>query len=104
VTSNEAMRERLRQRPTFTPDTANLVRIQPVPPEHPEAGAYVGRFAAAIVGLAVTSWLLMLGFGAVHSVWPSVPTVGYWTALGLAVGAQAVAAIVRRPPWKWARS
>ena len=83
--------------------TTGLLRVQPVAPEQPKPSDIVGKFFGALVGLALGAWFLMLGMGTAHTLWPAVPSVGYWQAVTLILGAQTVALSLRRPPWKWAR-
>lgn len=42
----------------------------------------VGMLATLFMSVfaLLEAWIVMLGFGDLHDVWPAVPAVGYWTA------------------------
>ena len=62
---------------------------------------------AAIIGTLATSflsaWMVMLGLGAAHSLWPVIPPAGYWTVWLILLGIGSLKHVVTRPSWKWAR-
>ena len=87
--------------------TTTTLRIQPVEPPkrtNEELGQLIAWAILTTPGvLALLSWFLMLAFGTLHDLWPTIPPVGFWQAVTLVLGLQVVAFFVKPRAWKWAR-
>lgn len=81
----------------------SLIRIQPVAPDQPSWPQLFGNVVAAFVLLPISGLFLMLGMGAAHELWPSIPVAGYWQSVWLVAGLGTVGHVVKSHPFKWHR-
>ena len=51
--------------------------------------------ALFVISIFWFGWLVMLLFGLLHSIWPAVPAIGYWTSVFLGFLVSAVTSGVR---------
>jgi hypothetical protein len=82
--------------------TDQTIRVQPVEPETLSVQTVVARLVGGYAGVALLGGLfLMLAFGTLHELYPSIPAVTYWQGITLALGWAFVGGVLR-PRWKWA--
>ena len=68
---------------------SDRVRVELVSKERDTAD-YVFRLLFSCGFIFAKAAFLMLGFGAAHGVWASVPAIGYWTSFFLILGLNVV--------------
>ncbi|MEU1200133.1 hypothetical protein ABZ446_28460 [Streptomyces sp. NPDC005813] len=56
----------------------------------------IGGCIGAVALPFIQAWLLMLVFGALHTAYPAVVAVGYWTSLLFMVGINLAVATLQR--------
>lgn len=83
--------------------TSTTLRVQPVPPEQPTLQAVFGTLVGSIGAVLLGAWFVCLGTLSAHTVWPAVPALGYWPAVGMLLALGTIGHTVRGGAWKWAR-